>query len=361
MKEKIKFSSKTVRLEQLYLNPNNLRFADFDEALTPVPKERVKEQSVQDAAFNKMKKSEFQVKALRDSIIEVGYLPIDQLVVSPLGDDSFLVIEGNRRITALKWIEELIKEGTVDFKIRESYSGIPVTVIDAESDSEINRLKIQGIRHISEIRPWGTYQKAILIKTLLEEEKLSPQDVASAIGYRTQEVNRIYNSYRLLKQMEEDSDYGEYVEPDLIGYFYEVVGRTETKDFFKFNPSSGTLMNEDNAKLLYKWIIDDPDNNHTKKLPSPKNIRDLNKIIENEDALQRMKEDNSSLEESLAVALKYESIDWRKEVVQAIEGLKKIPLDSLEGFSNEDLSLLEELKQIIDKRISVYDKIKGFE
>ncbi len=53
-------------------------------------------------------------------------------------------------------------------------------------------------------------KKALLIKSMIEGEKLTPQDVANAIGYRTQEVNRIFRAFKLLEQMQDDPDYGEY-------------------------------------------------------------------------------------------------------------------------------------------------------
>lgn len=359
MENRIQFESTTVALEQLYLDPNNLRFTNFDGAGKKVPIERIKEDGVQKTTLDKLKADEFQVKALRDSIVEVGFLPIDRIVVSRIDETSFLVIEGNRRVAALKWIEELIVEGIVDKAVSQSFEELPVSIILPEHDTESNRLKIQGIRHISEIRPWGTYQKALLIKSMIEGEKLSSQDVANAIGYRTQEVNRIYRAYKLFEQMQEDPDYGEYVKPDLISYYYEAVGRAPLKTFFGYNNDTYEFENEENYKLFYKWIIKDPDNGNNQKITSAINVRDLTKIIENADALGSFKEDATTLEGALAVAIKYSSFDWRKEINQAIEAIKKLPVDELENLEDEDIQLLSSLKEMIEKRISIYDKIKG--
>lgn len=359
MENRIEFQSDTVSLGQLFLDPNNLRFTNFEGAGKKVPAERIKEEGVQKATLDKLKGDEFQVKSLRDSIIEVGFLPLDRIVVSKINENSFLVIEGNRRVAALKWIEEMIKEGLVDKAVEQTFQNLPVSIILPECDTESNRLKIQGIRHISEIRPWGTYQKALLIKSMIEGEKLSSQDVANAIGYRTQEVNRIYRAFKLLEQMQDDADYGEYAKPDLISYFYEAVGRTPLKNFLGYNQDTYEFEKEENFKLFYKWIIKDPDNGNTQKIPSANNVRDLTKIIENADALGSFKEDATTLEGALAVAIKYSSFDWRKEINQAIEAIKKLPIDELENLEEEDIQILSSLKEMIEKRISIYDKIKG--
>ncbi|HRH40379.1 MAG TPA: ParB/Srx family N-terminal domain-containing protein [Pyrinomonadaceae bacterium] len=358
MENKIEFEPAVIEFEQLYLDPNNLRFTNFD-GNRRVPLTRIKEESVQKVTLEKLKAEEFQVKALRDSIVELGFLPIDRIVVSKIDEKSYLVVEGNRRLAALKWIIELIKEGIVEEDVKKSFERIPVNILNPESDTEGNRLKIQGIRHISEIRPWGTYQKAVLIKSMIEGEKLSPQDVANAIGYRTTEVNRIYQAYKLLEQMMDDPDYGEFAKPDLISFFYEAVGRNPLKAFFGYDKDTFKFENEDNYKLFYKWIIKDQDNANMQKIPSPLNVRDLTKIIGNEEALASFKEDSTTMPEALAIVIKYSSVDWRKEITQAIEAIKKLPADELESLNGEDIVLLTSLKEMIEKRIDLYGKIRG--
>jgi len=359
MEKKIEFDTATIEFEQLYLDPNNLRFTNFDGG-KKIPVERIKEEGVQKTALDKLKAEEFQIKALRDSIVEVGFLPIDRIVVTKLDDKSYLVIEGNRRIAALKWITELITEGVVDKNVKQTFENIPVNILKPESDTESNRLKIQGIRHISEIRPWGTYQKAVLIKSMIDGEKLSSQEVANAIGYRTQEVNRIYQAYKLLEQMIDDADYGEYAKPEIISYFYEAVGRNPLKTFFGYNKDTFEFEKEENCKLFYKWIIKDPENSNIQKIPSAVNVRDLTKIIDNSEALAVFKEDATTIEGALAVVIKYSSYDWRKEILQAIEAIKKLPTDELENLEDSDIQILTNLKEMIEKRINIYDKIRGF-
>ncbi len=358
MENEIKFTDKEVDFENLYLDPNNLRFAHFEFGSKKTPQDKITDPAVQENAFEKLKSNEFQIRSLRDSILEVGFLPVDRIVVSKIEDDNYVVIEGNRRLAALKWVKEMIDEGIQDASIYSSFEKLKVSVIDPECDTEVNRLKVQGIRHISEIRPWGTYQKAVLIKTMIEDENLEPQDVANAIGSRTQEVNRVYKAYKLWEQMTEDPDYGEYAETDRITYFYELVGRVPLRRHFGYNEETLTFEEEDEYHYFYKWIIEDPENGDIQKIPSSSNVRDLTKVIANDDALNALKEDSTSLESALAIVLKYQSFDWKKEVLQAKEVLTKLPMDELENFSEEDQTLLIELKEIIEKRLSQYERIK---
>ncbi len=358
MENQIKFIDKEISFDNLYLDPNNLRFAHFEFGAKKTPKEKITDKAVQESSFEKLKSSEFQIRSLRDSILEVGFLPVDRIVVAAINDKDYVVIEGNRRLAALKWVKEMIDEGIVDKSLLSSFSTIKVSVIDPESDNEVNRLKIQGIRHISEIRPWGTYQKAVLIKTMIENESLDAQDVANAIGSRTQEVNRVYKAYKLWEQMSEDPDYGEFAETNKITFFYELVGRVPLRNYFGYNDQTMVFENEDEYQNFYKWIIEDPENGNVQKIPSSSNVRDLTKIISSDDALDAFKQETTSLESALAIVMKYQSFDWRKEVKQAKEVLTKLPMDELENFQSEDRISLMDLREIIEKRLAQYDRIK---
>ena len=92
-----------VAIENLYLDPNNPRFADLQDKFQSVPQDRVVEAGVQERALKRILDERFEVKQLKDSIRTIGFLTIDRLVVTPLPQDgTFVVIEGNRRLGAVK-------------------------------------------------------------------------------------------------------------------------------------------------------------------------------------------------------------------------------------------------------------------
>lgn len=84
----------------LYLDPNNPRFTDL---LNPVPMARAREHGVQERAKSRILESKHDVAPLKESIQTLGFLPADRLVVLRLpADDGYVVIEGNRRLAAVK-------------------------------------------------------------------------------------------------------------------------------------------------------------------------------------------------------------------------------------------------------------------
>src|SRR5437763_10711174 len=102
-----------LRLEQVLVDPNNPRFAELGGPHDPVPELRIPEPRVQREAFDQMKVEKFDVVELRDTIKTVGYLPVDRIVVRAWAGNTaskeprYVVVEGDRRGTALKWILDL--------------------------------------------------------------------------------------------------------------------------------------------------------------------------------------------------------------------------------------------------------------
>ena len=119
--------------EALYLDPNNPRFADIQERLQPIPLDRITEEGVQEKTLARILDDRFEVKQLMDSFRTIGFLTVDRVVVTPMPQEGkYLVIEGNRRLGAIKAALEDHKNGEVALSqdIMESLRKIPVLVIE---------------------------------------------------------------------------------------------------------------------------------------------------------------------------------------------------------------------------------------
>jgi hypothetical protein len=98
-----------VDLADLLLDVNNPRFSELGEELNPVAEGRFCDEKVQANTFEKMRNPLFDVTELLDTIKAIGFLPMDRIVLrrwkgqAPDGKTKYVVVEGNRRVTALKW------------------------------------------------------------------------------------------------------------------------------------------------------------------------------------------------------------------------------------------------------------------
>ncbi len=98
------FKPTKVSLDDLMLDPNNPRCVVTLELKATVPDTEVEtHQEKLLKAFDQTGDSEFfSVKDLLDSFEKVGYQPIDKIVVRALPRNKYLVLEGNRRVSALR-------------------------------------------------------------------------------------------------------------------------------------------------------------------------------------------------------------------------------------------------------------------
>ena len=186
-----------VNLENLLLDPNNPRFAELGQTLDAIPESRFGEPKVQAKANELMKTPRFDVVELRDTIKTMGFLPMDRIVVrpwraGPQGNEKFVVVEGNRRVTALKWLIQLGDEGKETFSKEQNknFTELEVLLLDDLNADPSARLVIPGLRHVSGIKEWGAYQKARTVYILREGGK-SQQDVAQSLGLSVIEANRL--------------------------------------------------------------------------------------------------------------------------------------------------------------------------
>ncbi len=84
-----------IPLRKIYLDPNNPRFAGA--TWDYVSDKEVVMPEVQEATRRRLIK-EWGVDKLRMNMEVNGYLPIDRVVVREIARDSYVVLEGNRRI-----------------------------------------------------------------------------------------------------------------------------------------------------------------------------------------------------------------------------------------------------------------------
>jgi len=157
------------------------------------------------------------LEELAISFIESGFWTQEALVVvkEPLGGrkNCMIVVEGNRRLAALKLLQkarngvdvpdkwkEIAKSGSAT-KFRK-LEQVPYVLADSRKDVQA----YLGFRHVSGIKEWQPAEKAEFIAHLIDDEKLTYRQVMRRIGSKTSTVRRNYISFRLLKQMEQGSD-----------------------------------------------------------------------------------------------------------------------------------------------------------
>lgn len=156
-----------IKLDDILLDPNNPRFAELGEEVDIVPENRYGEMKIQKITYERMKSKTFDVLELRDTIKTIGYLPMDRIVVRAWRNSGtttikFVVIEGNRRITALKWLMDLHDAGKETFTDEQlkNFKEIHALQLNDDVAPETARWILPGLRHVSGIKGVGSLSKS---------------------------------------------------------------------------------------------------------------------------------------------------------------------------------------------------------
>jgi hypothetical protein len=147
--------------------------------------------------------------AIARSIAAHKYFPSEPLIaIRDQKGDKLVVIEGNRRLAALKLLHaEPLRAKLADRsewdQIDASKVPTKVPVVLAKNRREV--APIIGYRHIAGIQPWDAYSKARYIAAQVEGG-LTFEKTAKEVGEKPAEVRANYRNYRIAEQVSSHLD-----------------------------------------------------------------------------------------------------------------------------------------------------------
>jgi len=190
---------KYAKLDELYLDPMNPRLGRNNIG-RDVSQEKVLELM-----------GEWTIEELALSYLESGgFWTQEALLVTKeklYGAQRLVVIEGNRRVAALRYLRDAVNGRPANQKWKEIIKGrkIPDKLFDEIPYIEIgSREEIEsflGFRHVTGIKEWQPAEKAQFIAKMIDERGMDYIQVMRKIGSKTDTVRQHYISYRLLLQI----------------------------------------------------------------------------------------------------------------------------------------------------------------
>jgi predicted ATPase len=143
--------TRLVALDALLLDPNNPRL--IEDPLWPrVPDEEIPKPRVQRETAERLLGDRGEnIDDLLESIEDLGWLEAEPIRVRPLLNGRLVVLDGNRRIVALRRLDEELDRPNTTLDIR---------VTEAEPNQAKMDLE-HGARHIVEREPWSDFCEAV--------------------------------------------------------------------------------------------------------------------------------------------------------------------------------------------------------
>jgi ParB-like chromosome segregation protein Spo0J len=357
---KLEFATDDVAVKKLLLDPNNYRFLD-----EPLFKRKAANKyhvlSVQEATLSRLERGPYQIDDLKASILTNGYIPMERVVITAYAHQkgNYIVVEGNRRVAALKSLLKENNEGSLELTAQqiENFSTIPVTILQGTGEDlrHLERI-IMGIRHIAGPREWGAYQQALLVSELKDDEGLEFSAIGDMLGISPIEAARRYRAVRALQQMEKDELYAKRAQKSFYRLFHELVSSPGPRERFGWSSDDVEFTDSEKAREFYSLIA--PTEGGTPKLSAFSDVRKLKQIVGNKKAEHILFDPDKSLADALRIVDDGQDrpslSDIASEILRMVRNISVSDLGQVTTVELKDLNRaiaeLNSLKVLLDKK-----------
>jgi hypothetical protein len=345
------FEARDISISKMLLDPNNYRFLDGKEFKKKAAN-RFHEESVQNATLEKLEQH-YELDELKHSIITNGYVPMERIIVIPYPTKSgfFLVVEGNRRVAALKSLLKEEAEGVRELTPAQmtSFSSIPCAVLKSAGGSLKHAERIiMGIRHIAGPKEWGAYQQALLVSELKDDEHLEFKEIGEALGISSVEASRRYRAIGALKQMEGDELFSKKAEPAFYRLFHELVALPDVRKRFGWSSEEGAFEDTEKARQFFELICGDAKNDP--KIKTYGDVRKLKSVVGNPKAEDSLFDTDEPLSEAIRIGEQgRKSVGASDLLGEAKASLMGIGLFQAQKLNKKDVAVIDELLKFLEE------------
>lgn len=297
---------------------------------------------------------------LMGSIGEKGFFPAEPLLVVKKGSTNrYTVIEGNRRLTAVK----LLNDPTLATRKQASINSIFDEAIKKPEDLPVmifpkrkEILDYLGFKHITGVKQWSALAKAKYLRELQQEYKSSKisiteqyKKLAKAIGSRADYVRDLLIGLDVYDKIHKKNYFEiEGLNEDTIdfGVYYNALKYSNIPKYLAIDKNGEKptqTLNQQNLEELTR-IISEGDENGKTKLGESRNLSTLNSIILEPKAF-KMFAGGKSLRESALY----------------LEGSQEIFRGSLNQVTislNESIDAISELKTSTSANVKLVDDVQ---
>lgn len=314
-----------VQIDKLVLDTSNVRFKHLPG--------RPNLEKIEDIIRN-----EPDTRDLCEEILAAGVV-YEPLVIT----HDYVVLEGNRRLVAVRMLRQDIEDGKIDDFPLEKFDTLKCRKLPKDATEKTTDLYLASI-HVKGKKPWKLFNRAKHIYRLNRTHGMSYDLLAAHLGMGKVTIQRSILIYKLvLDYSRRFSDDPEWFHK--YTYYEELFKRKDLTEF-RTNPKS--------VDEFSKWIREEKFNDH-------RDVRQLAKIIADKNAFVEFKKND------FTNAMKILEED---DPSLSNRNFKKIKdtLDVLKSFSREELAdakatpskirLLFSLEAEIKSLIAELDSIK---
>jgi len=248
---------------------------------------------------------EMDVAELVLSMVASGYFSNEPLIATEEKSGGLVVIEGNRRLAALKVLTDPTIPAENNWKIpeigeRERNALMAVPVIIQEREESWRYL---GFKHVNGPAKWSSFAKAQYITNVHRNYKVKLEDIARQIGDGHGTVQKLYRGLMVLEQAEREKVYDRedrYTPRIFFSHLYTGLEYPGFSEFLQLQPKESEKDSpvpkeklEDLGEVL-SWLYG---NKKTQQQPVVKSqnpdLKYLNAVVAKPDAIQALRAGDS--------------------------------------------------------------------
>ena len=232
------------QLEIKFIGVDRLLFDEENPRLSAIGDNKTQDDLVQ-VLWDEMAVSEVAL-----SIAANGYFEEEPLFVvpkHPLEKDEekrkYIVVEGNRRLAAVKLL--------IEAELRRTVKATDLPKINLQQRKDLEQLPVSvypdkkalweyfGFRHVNGPKEWDSFSKAAYIAKVRRDWSIPLNEIARKIGDQHSTVTRIYRGYVLLEQAEKKTEFDRndrIANRFFFSHLYTAADQKEFQSFLGIDP-----------------------------------------------------------------------------------------------------------------------------
>lgn len=349
-------AQRNIATSDIYLDPNNPRFWKTESGSAIKPDRKITDAGVQATARKEI--SAYGIDELYNSMVRNGFLLLDRIVVRPIANQEgkYVVVEGNRRFTALSRLRTNIDAGLINdddmseeaqAKFIEDTDEIEVLVYSGDGTRDISWM-LQGIRHIGGIKDWSPAQQAKLVAEQIDDHGQGMRSTGEQFGLTAIATGRLYRSYKAIMQMQNDEEYGGKAKNNYFTLFQEAIGNPTMREWLGWKDADSQFHNAEHLRTFYSWISPDDDHDDVRRIHDPKHVKKLAFLLagNHKTLIGDVNSYRIGIEDAevLARAGGAPERDWRDEIKRSRKIIEDLPMSAI---LNDPGAFADELDQFI--------------
>lgn len=344
----------SVDVEDLHFDHHNPRLAEFGIL------ETTSEAEILEILWESM-----DVRELVQSMAASGFFPHEALIVAEEGG-KHVVIEGNRRLAALKVILDAEARDSHDWDIpdipkatKRSLESVPV-MFSTRNDS----WRFLGFKHVNGAAKWTSFAKAMYIAHVHREYGESLSDIARQIGDGFGTVRKLFHGLMVLEQANNTGVFeieNRFNKRLAFSHLYTGLGYDGFRDYLGLGDESTESVDPvPKGKLeslgeVCTWLYGDKTEKKPPVIKSQNpNLRQLNSILKNREAVQALR-DTEDIEQAFEYTRPSEAI-FEESLLRAKRELHKAKSHLATGYDKSE-GLLRTAGSIAELADSIYEEM----